>query len=382
MSAAVSLGRSSSLQFWSDAPAIFSNVPTGAFPRFDSRTSRRVAQRILLDVLPQFYEDGARNDNGHMVRTDALTAAFARQLEYIYKEIYNVEYPAFRATEFIPLSTEVPAGSLVFTYRMWNKTGTARVIHNFAKDLPSADINAIEFPSPIVTLGMSYDFSIVDIQRAALSQAPIESMKADAARFAIEYLQEQIACFGSALDGVPGLVNAPGVTGTTQVSSGGDWLVQIAAIGAATPSAPASAVAAVQGIATDANAMRSKIINQTIGIHTPNTMLLPVDLHVALETAPRSPAFTDDTILDYLEKLTDMDWERWPQLNAQGVTGNGRVMCYEKDPNVLKLVVAQPFTQLPPQPVALSWQVPCLSQVGGVMVIRPLAVTYMDGLAG
>lgn len=380
MTAAVSLGHGFAIR--SDAPSISALVPVGAFPRFDSRLSRRVAKQILLQSLPQFLEDGARNDNGQHVRADALTAAFARQLEYIYKEIYNVEYPAFRATEFIPLSTEVPAGSLVFTYRMWNKSGTARVIHNFAKDLPSADVQADEFPSPVITLGMSYDFSVIDIQRAAMSQAPIESMKADAARFAIEFLQEQIAAFGSANDGVPGLTNAPGVTSSIQVSTGGTWLAQIAAIGAATPSAPASAVAATQGIAADVNIMKSNIRNRTFGIHTANTLLLPVNLYTALECAPRSPAFTDDTILDYLEKLCNIDIEMWPQLDNLGTTGNGRVMAYEKDPNVLKLVVAQPFTQLPPQPVGLSWIVPCLSQVGGVMVIRPQAVTYMDGLAG
>ena len=382
MSAAVSLpGHSGGFNFRSDGASIANNIPVGMFPRWDSRMKKHYAELILRTTMPQLFFEGARNDNGITVRVNALTAAFARQLEYIFKEIYNAEYPAFRATEFIPLSTEVPAGSLTFTYRMWNKTGTARVIHNFAKDLPSADINAIEFPSPVITLGMSYDFSIVNIQRAAMSQAPIESMKADAARFAIEYLIEQIACSGSANDGVPGLVNAPGVTGTTQVSTG-TWLAQIAAIGEATPAEPAAAVAATQGIISDVNAMKAAVRTRTIGIHTLDTVLLPVSLYTALEAAPRSPAFTDDNILDYIEKLSHVDIEMWPQLDNQGTTGNGRVMAYERDPNVLKLIVAQPFTQLPPQPVGLSWQVPCLSQVGGVMVVRPQAITFMDSLAG
>lgn len=367
---------------------VSSRVPVGSIPRFDSRLSKVYAKRLLRDCGVDLMEDRSLRDlrgdgfGGPAIREDALTAAFARQLEYIFKEVYEIEYPALRAAEFIPVSTEVPAGELTFTYRMWDKKGKARIIHNFATDLPKADVVAKEFPSPVITLGASYGYSIFDLQRAALTNAPLEQMKANACRWAIEFLMEQIACAGSANDGVPGMINAPGVTGTNQVSTGGTWLAQIAALGAATPSEPAAAVAAVQGIASDVNAMIAGIVTNTIGEHMPNMMLLPTALWIALKTLPRSPAFTNDTALDFLSDLTGLEIGQWPQLNSRGSTTHGRVMVYEKSPEVIQLIMAQPFTQAPPQPRNLSWEVPCYAQVGGVMCIHPLAITYMDGLAG
>jgi hypothetical protein len=344
--------------------------PFGTFARLDSRDMGFVAERIIANCLPALREDASS------------TAAFARQLEYRFKEVYEVEFPDLIADELVPLNTEVPAGSLSFTYRMWNKIGQARVIANFANDLPNADVDAKEFPRPVITLGCSWQFSYQDVERAAIADVPLEALKAEAARFAIEYLREQIWAFGYANAGVTGLTNAPGVTATAQVSTGGTWLAQIAAVGAATAAAPAAAVAAVQGIVADVNAMVAKTFTATIGTHRINTIALPANLFIALDQLPRSPAFTDDTALTYLEKMTRCTFVHWPQLNNLGTSGHGRVMGYKRDPKVLRGIQARPFTQLPPQPRNLAYIVPCIAEVGGVQIMRPLAATWMDGLAG
>lgn len=353
---------------------IFTNIGAGldGLPRFDRHSKARIVQQVLAD------HDDIRQDAG-------LTAAFARQLEYIFKEIYEIEFPDLKATQLIPLTTEVTPGALTFTYRMWNEIGKAQVIHNYGADAPNADIDAEEFPAPVITVGSSYNFSVVDIQRAAMTNTPIESLKARSARRAIERLLESIAAIGSANEGVVGLTNAPGILGVSQVSTGGNWLTQIANIGAATAAAPASAVAATQGIVTDINAMINTTYTKTLTVHRANTLVLPPELYVALDTCPRSPAFTTDSVLDYIKKVCKVDITDWVPLQNAGALGTvykSRVMCYKKDPDVLRLVQAQPFTQLPPQPKNFAWQVPCMAQAGGCMVIRPLAVAYMDGLSG
>jgi len=335
-------------------------------PRFDSRYVQDYARTLLQRAFPE-------------MRSDSGTLAFARQLEHVVQEVFEIEYPALRAAEFIPVYTAVEPGSLTFTYRQVQKHGIAKVITTWSADLPKASLDAKEWQSPIVTIGSSYEFGIVETWRAALANVPLEAMLADAARFAIEFLGEQIACKGLANTGIPGFSNAPGMLATTQVSTG-TWLAQIASIGSATPSAPAAAVAVASGIAMDLQAMTSKIQKQTIGLHAATNCLLPTSLWTALMAVPRSPAFTDDTLLDYLEKISGLKFDHWPQLNNAGSGGLGRVMVYEKDPRVCRLVRPLPFTQLPPQPINLAWQVPCLAQEGGVMAVQPLAMTYMDGL--
>lgn len=349
--------------------ATIGRLPVAGFLRFDSDMIDDYVDRMFAQSLPHL-----RNDSSG-------TAAFARELEHIFQQVIQADYPELRATEFIPLNTEVPAGSLTYTYRLWTRTGRAKVIHNYAEDLPNAGVNAMEWPAPIITTGASYSFSVVDMQRVALTGTPLESLLADAARWAVEFLGEQIACVGSAQDQVVGLVNAPGIVATAQVSIG-TWLAQIAAIGLATAGAPATAVAAAQGIISDVNAMKAKVRVQTRGLEAITNILLPTDLYAALEAVPRSPAFTDDTLLDYIRKICKVEVDFWPQLDTAGAGGTGRVMAYKKDPLVARLIRAQPFTQLAPQPVGLAWVVPCLAQEGGVNAIKPLAITYMDHLDG
>jgi hypothetical protein len=352
------------LSFTLDGPAGLFGLAGAS--RFDSRDLDETVDRMLM-AWPRIREDAVSS------------IAFARGLEYIFAKVEEIEFPELRAPEFLPVVTEVPAGSLTFTYRMLEKTGAAAVVNNMAGDLPLVSFKGKEFPSPVVTIGCAYAFSVVDVQRAAMLDVPLESMLAAACKWAIEFLSEQVACNGLPNEGVPGFTNAPGVTGTTQISTG-TWLAQIRLIAAATAAAPASAVAATQGLLTDVNAMISKVFVGTQGLYDVTNMLFPLDLYSALRAVPRSPAFTNDNILDYIEALCHVTIDYWPQLNASSSTGHGRIMAYKKDPGVVSLVIPRPFTQFPPQARNLAWLVPCISELGGCMVRRPLAVTFMDGL--
>ena len=56
------------------------------------------------------------------------------------------------------------------------------------------------------------------------------------------------------------------------------------------------------------------------------------------------------------------------------------VMVYEKNPDVVQLMVAQPFVQLAPQLVGLAIEIPAYSRIGGAMAVRPLGIRTMAGL--
>ena len=348
--------------------------------------------RNILQQAGYFQElaDEVRED-GLGYRQDAgLSLVFARALDYIIRKPYEAEYPELRAPEFLPLMTEVPPEALTFTYRMIDKLGQAQIIQENGSDAPKVDLKGEEWQSPIVTVGASYDYTVLDTLRAARMNIPLEAYKAEAARFACEYLEEVIAAVGASNSGVPGFTNAPGIVGTTQVSTGGNWITQINSIGSAsTSNASPPAVVVTQNITADINAAITKVFQNTDGIHRPDTLLLPVAVYAALMTAPRSPGFTDDTLLDYLEKVCQLDIECWPQLNTAGaittstlgVSYSGRVMIYKKDPKLLNLVVCQPWTQLPPQPIRMAWEVTSYLRTGGVTVRYPLTATFVDGVS-
>jgi hypothetical protein len=367
---------------------LFADNPYKGTPRYDSRYARRYARNILMQAgffaeldeeLRDMRRDGRRSDAG-------LSMAFARSLEYIIRKPYEAEYPELRAAEFIPLMTEVPPEAASFTYRMLDKMGQAAIIQENGNDAPKVDIKGEEWQQPIVTIGASYDYTILDTMRASRMGVPLEAYKAEAARFACEYLMENLAAVGNSNYGLAGLTNAPNITATTQVSiASGSWVQQANTLGAAsTLNAQAPAVAIAQGIVSDILAMKKGIFVDTQGIHQADLGLVTVSGYAALMSTPRSPAFTDDTLLDWLEKVCQIQIECWPQLNSAGaitVGGlTGRVMVYKRDPKILNLVLAQPFTQLPPQPSRMSWEVVAYLRTGAVQVRYPRAVRYMDGV--
>jgi hypothetical protein len=323
----------------------------------------------------------------------ALGRAFARQLEHIMSETYEAEFAEYRATEFFPVNTELGPGDMTFTYRMVERIGNAAVINpGNAKDLPNIDVGAQEWPSPIITLGASYNFTVID--QAAGSKAGIEAEKAKATREAIEGLEEQIWASGYAGTGVPGVTNAVGVAAVPQTSTG-TWQAQLKIALATAPSTttPYPAVGAVTAIASDIIAAKQQIFSQTIGRQKATNCLLPPNLYSMLDTAPQSPAINSKTLLTFLEELTGLDIDYWPILQNIGsiagstasIVGTGpayftRAMVYDKDPDVVRLMMAQPFVQLAPQASGLVWEVPVFSRIGGAMCVRPLGIVYIDGL--
>lgn len=307
-----------------------------------------------------------------------FSAMFARSLEYIYQQPFDIEYPALRARQLIPVDTQPPAGADYYTYRMFDKTGRAEIVHNYAgQSFPEADVLADEWKQLIVSLGAKYSYTVQDMRAAAMAGVPLEAKKAEAARFAIEKRIEEIAWAGDTATGLVGITNAPGVQSVTKVSPAGTWAAQItAAIAAGTVTATAQAILA------DVNAMANAIYSNTQGNHKPTTLVLPIPAYAAIMTQTRAPGFTSDTIGQFI--LEASPWLNeivdWAYLNGASA-GQGEALMYEKDPRVLGLVISQDFEQFPPEIEALRWLVYCHLRTGGVCIRYPLAVATMTGIS-
>jgi hypothetical protein len=356
-------------------------IPFAGMVRLDRRDDFERVARTQLALR------GYREDAGQ-------TLAFARQLEHVVAKVYAAEFAQYRATEFFPMNTEIGPGDLSFTYRMISRVGNAQVINaGNARDLPNIDVEGQEWPAQVITLGASYDFTVIDQASAAKAQVAIEAEKGKATREAIEALEEQIWCTGYAPTGTSGVTNAPGVAAVTQVSTG-TWSSQLKTALATAPATtvPYPGIGAVSAISSDIIAMKQQIFTKTIGRHKATHCLLPPNLYSMLDTAPQSPAITSKTFLKMLEELTGLVFDYWPILqNAGASAGSGtaigsgdsfntRVVVYEKNPDVVQLMSAQMFVQLAPQPTGLVWEIPCYSRLGGAMCVRPLGIVYMDGV--
>jgi hypothetical protein len=322
-------------------------------------------------------------------RADANeTAFFARELEYVYTQTYDIKYPNLKARQLFPVETRVPTGADSFTYSQFDKKVEAEIVHNYAQDFQNAEVMGKQFKQGVVSVGDSYQYSIQDLRAAAMAGRPLETMKAEAARWGIDYKLESLAAIGDVNTGLTGIFNTPSLVATTKVSqnNAGSTTVTWAAL-ISDALAKGNLTAAVQEILKDVSAMSRQISVQSDGLFMGDTLVLPVASYFLLANTQRAPGFTDDTILQYILKTVPglRSIEFWPQANAvassvlSGAGGNGVALMYQKTPDVVQLVIPQEFEQFAPQPRNMSWIIPCHMRTGAITVRYPVALTYMLG---
>lgn len=302
-----------------------------------------------------------------LFRLDAgETAGFLRQLEHIETEIYKVDYPANRAVEFIPVDTTVPPWAESFTWRQYDWAGMAKIITRFADDLPAVDIMAAEKTQRCQSIGNSFSWSLQDLRAAAKLGISLETEKGELARESHENKVEDLSTFGDAAADLPGFLN----NGNVPILSApgdlnGDWL---------NPGTTAKEVL------TDMHTIANSVTLVTKNTQKPDTMLLPF-AHYAHVSTTQLNDFQETTILDAFLKQSPYvrNVDQWLPLSTADAARTGpRVVCYRRDPKVVRLVRPSPFNMLPPQARNLAFNVPCESRVGGVSWRRPLGAVYAD----
>lgn len=323
----------------------------------------------------------------------ATTAFFLRDLTEVLGRTYDVKYPDLKARDILPVFTGVDPAAEGYVWRQYDRVGAANVIHDYAADLPESEVVANEFQSRCLSLGASYSYSIQDLRKARMAGIPLETRKALSARRSMEQAIEQIAFFGiaqvpgtsatQALRFAPvtqntndplamyGFTNFPGLTVSTTTNN---WTL------------PGTSVST---IVSDFNQMFLTVIQNSKGVHTPDTAVLPLSIWSTLSAAARSTTFTDDTIMTYLRKenpwLKAVYWSTMLEtagLKQDDSTPGPRIMLLERNEENLSLVIPQEFEQLPPQMVNLMFKVPCHMRVGGLRVSYPKSVLALDGAGG
>lgn len=300
---------------------------------------------------------------------DAESIFFARQLEYIKAKSYDVVYPELKARSLFPVSREINPGAETVTYYQYDMSGFAKVIANFADDLPRVDARGKAFTSPIKSLGNSYGYNIQEIRAAKMvGGKPLEQRRADAAKRAMLQKESTLAFVGELSSGLPGLLTNANV-GTYTVPADGTGASKLWST--KTP----------DQIIRDMNGMVNKVITDTKGTFTADTLLLPIAQYAQISSTARSST-SDTTILEYFMKnnpfIKTVEWLN--EIQGAGTAGADVMIAYKKDPMVLSLEIPSDFEQLEPEKRGLEYMVACLERFAGVLIYYPLAVVKGEGI--
>ncbi len=296
---------------------------------------------------------------------------FARQLEAIKGRTFDIKFAELKARMLIPVSFEAGAGAESIKYEQFDQVGVAKIIANYATDLPRADVKGKEFISPIKSLGSSYGYSIQEIRAASFAGKPLTQRKANAARRAVMQQENTIAYFGDTNHNLGGFFTNPNIPDVALPADG---------VGALTTYA--SKITTPDLIIRDLNAQSNAIVDQSNGVEVPNTILMPIAQLTLLSSTPRSTN-SDTTILTYYMQnngfVTDAEWVN-ELAAAKGPLAKDTQITYKRDPDVMSLEIPQDFEQFAPQQKGLEFEVAVHERIGGVLIYYPLAMSKSDDI--
>jgi len=300
---------------------------------------------------------------------------FARELEHIKAKSYDVQYPELTATRIIPVSSDAGPGAETITYYQYDQVGFAKIISNYSTDLPRVDLKGKKFTGDVRSIGASYGYSIQDIRAAQMAGKPLEQRKANAVRRANDQEVNKIAYFGDDDHGLVGLISHPNITTYTLPTDG-----TLNSVTSGTAAAAKFINKTPEYVLRDLNAMVSKVLELTLNVERPNTLLMSHNIHADLSTRARSDN-SDTTILEFFLKNSPYvkNVEVIPEMASAGTDDTEVIMMYDKSPDKLTLEIPQPFEQFPPQSKGLEFEIPCHSRCGGVIIYYPLSIIKAEG---
>jgi hypothetical protein len=296
---------------------------------------------------------------------------FARALDYIKAQTYDILFPDLNGLKLVPANTNYPSSVATITYRSWTMLGMAKIVANYADDLPRADVAGIEKFIPVRTVADSYGYNVMELIQSAATNSQIDARKASAARRAFDEKISSLALVGDADYGMIGITNNPNISLTTPIT--GSW----------------SATATTgDEILADLTAGYNAVPDQSNETHWVSTVALPTNAYRAAtqKRVTSGDMNTTRTAWDQFVIQTQNGGRPIPtvlqirELKTAGTGGTTLAIFGEFTLQSCEMPIPMPFDQLPPQPRNLEMVIPCMGRAGSTIVYYPLAFTYMNGV--
>lgn len=300
-----------------------------------------------------------RGASNLQLREDADVIFLARQLDYVKSQTYDRQLPAMNADTLVPDDTSVPEWAESVTQYAYDMVGMAKIIANYADDLPRADVRATSRQVTVRTLGDSYGYNINELRASRATGAGLDTRKANAARRAMELKIAAIKLVGDTTFGLYGLFNNPNVP-VVVMTTPGDWTTLTG-----------------DQILTNLQTWIVSYQNQTKGTHAPTHLSLAPKAYNAASS--KFITASGGTV-----PVTPLQWFRanYPNITVEniwelagaGAGGKDLGLMVERSAENYSHMYVMPFTQLPVEARNLELVTDCMARSGGVNVYYPLAM--------
>jgi len=301
---------------------------------------------------------------------------FARELDFIKSKTYDRLYPDFNALKMFPVSSEADPGAETITFYSYDRSGVAKIIQNYATDLPRVDTKGIPSTAHVKSLGDSYGYSVQEMRASRYAGKSLDVRRGANAKDAIDRLTNMIAWAGDEEHNLVGVLSPTNDVPlfTLPMNAGGTstkWVDK-------TPTE----------VLNDVGAMQAYTASLTKSIEKPDILALPTDAFLYLANTPvvlggvPVAASIMKWILDNSPRIKEI--VEVPELNSDsGITpypGQGVGFMFSKDPDKFTIENPLPFYQHPVQPSGLEFIVPCEARTAGVIIYYPMSMLIVPGI--
>lgn len=297
------------------------------------------------------------------------------QTSHIEAQVNEVEYPQIQYPDLIPVDTSAPPWSKTVTFFSSDKIGQANWLSGNADDIPLATTERTKHESSVYMAGIGYSYGYEELNHAQALGVPLPADDAMAARFAYEQMIDRIAMDGDTAKGMNGLLAYPGVT--VAAATNGNW--------------DTNATSNPDQVLKDFNDGLQLVHDQSNTVAMADTVLLPWNKFNLLAST-RLGSNANMTLLGFLQQYNIYTANTGAPLTIRGIRKldeagtsvsppGARMICYRRDPQVLKMHLPMPHRFLPAyQNGPLRFEVPGVFRVGGLDIRRPKEIVYIDGI--
>jgi hypothetical protein len=256
----------------------------------------------------------------------------ARELEYMEARTFEVLYQDLLFRQLFPVDTSPPPGAKNVTYKVFDKRGKPRWLNTKSFDLPRADVDGREVTTPLHWSGLSYGFSMAEIEAARFAGVPLEQAKANAVRRGFEEEMNDVAFNGNADLGLTGFFSTgTGIPRTTAPNGAGGF--------------PQWDTKTPDEIIADVGLLFSKPVEDTLQKERPTELWLPTKQYN--DIANRRLTDTGETLFSYIVSkspwITSADKiVSVPDLTGAGTGGVDVAVAASRNPDK-RLVIRYPL---------------------------------------
>ena len=293
------------------------------------------------------------------------TPNFKREFEYIFNEVYKVQYATGKALQLFPVARGIDATAKTYGFQTGDRLGTADFVAEGSLDIPTGQVTGKEEFQVIKPIKTAFHYTKEDLARVGKGKFNIPSDLAENAVQLVFDKHNTAFWLGDTANGITGILNNSNIDGAA-VSAG---------VGGVT-----WALKTPQEVLRDLKDAVNTMRNSTLRAENPNLLVLSLASYAHIETT----LYNDQNLKTILEvfkgQFPEIKVDYDVTLNGAFSGGTNGFLIGTDNRMVIELIAPVPYQLGQPIFNGVAFTTIAEGRNGGAKITRPKAFLRRWGI--